>query len=118
MPSVSRLRSEAHFAYFLLNLSFQAFSFSFGFKAGIVSHFPDLGFHRALDLFGFAFDLIFVPHTCLLEMIASLEVELWASGELEDSREDEKRVSWTRFSTILMLLDDPLMVSLRGSNSS
>jgi hypothetical protein len=91
----------AHFAYFLLNLSFPAFSFSFGFKAGIVSHFPDLGFHRALDLFGFAFDLIFVPHTCLLEMIVSLEVELWASGELEDSREDEKRVSWTRFSTIL-----------------
>jgi hypothetical protein len=39
--------------------------------------------------------------TCLLEMIASLEVELWASGELEDSREDEKRVSWTRVSTIL-----------------
>jgi hypothetical protein len=47
------LRSEAHFAYFLLNLSFPAFSFSFGFKAGIVSHY-----------------------TCLLEMIVSLEVEL------------------------------------------
>jgi hypothetical protein len=30
-----------------------------------------------------------------------LEVELWASGELEDSREDEKRVSRTRVSTIL-----------------
>ena len=66
----------AHFAYFLLNLSFPALSFSFGFKAGIVSHFTDLGFHRALDLFGFAFDLIFVPHICLLEMIVSLEVEL------------------------------------------
>jgi hypothetical protein len=66
----------AHFAYFLLNLFFPAFIFSFDFKAWIVSHFPDLGFHRALDLFIFAFDLIFVPHTCLLEMIVSLEVEL------------------------------------------
>jgi hypothetical protein len=62
MPSVSRLRSEAHFAYFLLNLSFPAFSFSFVFKAGIVGHLPDLAFDRALDLFAFAFDLSFVPH--------------------------------------------------------
>ena len=66
----------AHFAYFLLNLSFSAFSFSFGLKAGVVGHFPGIGFNRALELFGFAFDLIFVPHTCLPEMIASLEVEL------------------------------------------
>src|SRR5580765_1672377 len=56
----------ARFAALLLNFTCHAFCFAFGFEFGILDQFPSLVLDRARNLLALTFDLIFVPHTCLL----------------------------------------------------
>src|SRR4030095_1637586 len=60
------------FAALLLKFPGDAFSFAFGFEFGILDQFASLVLDRARNLFALTFDLIFVPHTCLLSVFGSL----------------------------------------------
>src|SRR4030095_9539014 len=51
----------------LLKVPGDAFSFAFGFEFGILDQFPSLVLDRPRNLLALTFDLIFVPHTCLLQ---------------------------------------------------